>query len=83
MSAMDAVKFEQLVSEWLDAPERADLRERVETAAGASSALARLRDEWVRLDHLARAALPGVARVDWRRVKACLLHPLTEDDSSS
>jgi hypothetical protein len=62
---MDREIFEQLVSQWLDEPERDELRTQVEQAAAESDELARLWDEWLRLHQLVRDALPGTESVDW------------------
>jgi hypothetical protein len=73
---MNRETFEQLLSEWLDEPERDDLRARVEAALAETPALASIRDQWQRLDQLVRSAFPGGGRVDWshfrRRVDADL-----------
>jgi len=58
--------FEQLVSQWLDQPERQDLRAEVERAAAASPALKSLLDEWIRLDRLIRAPEHPAAGLDWK-----------------
>jgi hypothetical protein len=62
---MDREAFEQLVSEWLDQPERADLRARIEAAVVESPAFGRVRDEWLRFDRLIRGAGLHTGRVDW------------------
>lgn len=73
---MDRETFEQLVSEWLDEPQRDDLRARIEAALAETPALASIRDQWQRLDQIVRSAFPGGGRVDWshfrRRVDAGL-----------
>jgi len=66
---MDRETFEQLVSEWLDQPERDDLRRRVAAAEAESPGLERLKDEWVRLDQLVRRASAGIRHVDWHRFR--------------
>ena len=66
---MDREAFEQLVSEWLDQPERDDLRRRIAAAEAKSPELERLKDEWLRLDQLVRGASFGVDHVDWRRFR--------------
>lgn len=62
--------FKQLVSEWLDQPDRDDLRARIDAAADASAELAELRDEWLRLHRLVREGRPPVESVDWQRFRA-------------
>ena len=64
---MDRETFEQLLSAWLDEPQRDDLHRRIEAAVAESRELGRLRDEWLRLDRLVRGSLPRADRVDWRR----------------
>jgi len=66
---MDREAFEQLVSEWLDQPGRDDLRLRIEAALAESPALARVKDQWLRLDRLVRGALPGIEHLDWSRLR--------------
>jgi hypothetical protein len=66
---MDRETFEQLVCESLDQPERDDLRAAVEAAVKESPTLARLRDEWIRLDRLMRSAYRDLAIVDWARLR--------------
>jgi hypothetical protein len=66
---MNRETLEQLVSEWLDRPERDDLRAAVEAAVAESPALESVKDEWLRLDRLVRGASPGVAGVDWSRLR--------------
>jgi hypothetical protein len=66
---MDREAFEQLVSEWLDQPERGDLRARIDAAAAGLPAQAAVKDEWLRLDRLVRDACPSAGRVDWRRFR--------------
>jgi len=63
---MTVQEFEQLLSSWLDEPQRQDLAATVEHAAAANPALARLREQYVRLERLARS-LPG-PKVDWTRL---------------
>ncbi len=73
---MDCEAFEQLVSEWLDQPDCGDLRARVDAAAAQSPALARVKDEWLRLDQLIRAAGPSAGRVDWHRLRQRIVERL-------
>ena len=65
---MDPDTFEQLVSQWLDSPERHDLRAQIEAAAAKSEELVRLKNEWLRLDALVRSAAPSVEGLDWNRL---------------
>ena len=64
---MDREAFEQLVSEWLDRPHDAELRARVRVAVERSPDLARLLDEWTRLDRLVRDSSAAPLNVDWKR----------------
>lgn len=57
--------FEQLVSEWLDDRENAELRHRIDAATARDASLARLFDEWERFDALLRANAPEAGGVDW------------------
>ncbi len=66
---MDREVFEQLVSEWLDQPGRDDLRRKIDQAAAESPELARLRDEWLRLDALTRGATRSANDVRWDRLR--------------
>lgn len=61
---MNRAAFEQLVSEWLDRPGRADLRARVEAALREKPALARVLERWRHLNQLLQAALPSLSGVD-------------------
>ena len=65
---MDRERFGQLVSEWLDEPQRADLRTQIDAAAAGDAELARYRDELARIDAFVRATRHGLSRVDWQRV---------------
>ena len=62
---MEREAFEQLVSQWLDQPDRADLRERIDLAVAADPELRALLDEWLRLDRVIRAAAHASHTVDW------------------
>lgn len=66
---MDRETFEQLVNQWLDQPERADLRERIDLAVATRADLRVLLDEWIRLDRLIRGANLAPAAVDWIRLR--------------
>ncbi len=61
--------FENLLSAWLDDPQNAELLAQVSAAADSSAALGRLRDEWLRVAELLRAAGESAARVDWARLQ--------------
>jgi hypothetical protein len=76
---MDREAFEQLVSAWLDQPQRDDLRLQIEAAVAESRELARVRDEWLRLDRLVRSCLPGVDGIDWRRLQEHIAAALAPD----
>ncbi len=76
---MDREAFEQLVSEWLDQPERDDLRRRIAAAEAKSPGLERLKDEWVRLDQLVRRVSSGVCHVDWHRFRQGIDQGLAPD----
>jgi hypothetical protein len=56
---MSLEEFEQLLSEWLDEPQRADLVERMEAAVAESPALSHERQKWLSIDRAVRAALPS------------------------
>jgi hypothetical protein len=71
-------EFEQLVSRWLDEPQREDLKAAVERAVAGSDELARLRDQWQRLGELIRAAALEPAGVDWQRLRRRILSALRE-----
>jgi hypothetical protein len=78
---MDRAAFEQLVSEWLDQPERDDLRTKVTAAAAQSSELERLKNEWVRLDQLVRNTPAGVDSIDWTAFQERIGQRLDADDA--
>ncbi len=75
---MNREEFEQLVSRWLDEPQREDLKAAVERAVAGSAELTRLRDQWRRLDELIRAAAVEPAGVDWPRLRRRILSALCE-----
>ncbi|MBU0639098.1 MAG: hypothetical protein KKB50_09560 [Planctomycetes bacterium] len=75
---MQPEAFEQLVSQWLDEPQDAELHARIDAAAADSVELARLRDEWTRLDRLIRAARPTGLTVAWSRQKQRVMRELAE-----
>lgn len=62
--------FEQLVSEWLDDRENAELRRRIDAAMADDASLARLLDEWERFDAVLRANAPEAGGVDWTHQQA-------------
>ena len=62
---MDRDTFEQLVNQWLDQPEREDLRERINLAIAADAELRKLFEEWVRFDRVLRGATQLPKAVDW------------------
>jgi hypothetical protein len=66
---MDRETFEQLVSKWLDEPERDDLRTRIDAALAQTPALASVKDQWQRLDQLVHSAFPDAGRVEWSRFR--------------
>lgn len=66
---MNREAFEQLVSAWLDEPQREDLKAALERAAAGSEELAHLLDQWRRLDQLIRAPALAPSRVDWQRLR--------------
>lgn len=63
---MDRETFEQLVSQWLDQPDREDLRERIDLAVAADPELRTLLDGWVRFDRALRDATQASHAVDWK-----------------
>lgn len=66
---MNPDAFENLLSAWLDDPQNAELLRQVSAAAESSESLRRLRDEWLRVDALLRAAGDCDARVEWVRLQ--------------
>lgn len=67
---MDRATFEQLLSEWLDQPDCAELGARVEAAIQEQADFARVRDEWLRLGQLlGRFARTAPNNVDWQRLR--------------
>ncbi|GEM_PF-1485442 len=71
---MDSDQFEQLLSRWLDEPQREDLRRRIETYCAQSPDFRDVYEAWMRVDALIRA--PGqdvLAAVDWPRFRARVL----------
>ncbi len=75
-------EFEQLVSAWLDEPERLDLRERIEAAVAAHPAYAALLAEWRAFDEKLRAQAPAPGAIDWRRVEQRVSGAIDRDDSA-
>jgi len=67
---MDREAFEQLVSAWLDEPDRADIRARLDAAAAEDSEFARLREQSVRLDRSLREVAATPLPVAWSRLAA-------------
>ena len=65
---MDRETFGQLVSAWLDEPQRDDLRAQIDAAAAGDAELARYRDELTRVDELVRAGRGELPLVDWQLV---------------
>lgn len=79
---MDIEAFEQLVSQWLDQRDDDELRARV-AAASRDPALARIRDDWLRLDVALRNANPGLGeRVIWNRLHERITEQVVLADSS-
>lgn len=78
---MDRETFEQLVSQWIDQPERADLRSQIDAAASESGELNRLKEEWLRLGRLLRYAPPSLDRVDWPRFQQRVVAAIEQDDA--
>lgn len=62
-------KFERLLSDWMDEPHNAGLAQALAAAAEADPRLARVRDEWLRLDALLRAYRAENERVDWQHFR--------------
>ena len=61
--------FEQLVSEWLDRPAKADLRARVVRAIRRNRKLTGVLKEWIRLQKLVRSAVRAPTSVEWAELK--------------
>jgi hypothetical protein len=80
---MDREAFEQLVSTWLDEPEREDLHARIDAAVAGSAELAQLREAWLRLDRLVRQGAAGVERVDWERLRSRIVAAAETGDALS
>jgi len=66
---MDREAFEQLVSAWLDQPERPELRARIDAALAETPELGGVLAAWLRLDELVHSATPPVAGLDWSQVR--------------
>ena len=62
---MNRDAFEQLVSAWLDEPERTDLQRQVEEAVRLAPELASVLAEWRRFDEAFRGQAPGMRGIDW------------------
>lgn len=60
-------EFERLLSDWLDEPLRADLREIIENAAAGSPDLAAIRDDWRRVHALTWDKPIELLRIDWEQ----------------
>lgn len=60
-------EFERLLSDWLDEPLRADLREIIENAAADNPELAAIRDDWRRVHALAWDKPIELLRIDWEQ----------------
>jgi hypothetical protein len=73
---MDQEQFEQLVSQWLDEPDRPTLRAAIRDAIAELPARAALRDQYVRLNELLWEALHAVPAVDWVELKQQILAEL-------
>lgn len=61
--------FEQLVSAWLDEPQREDLRRQIEQTAASDPQWARELDEWQRFEALLARRLPDLPALDWSRLQ--------------
>lgn len=64
---MKTGEFENLIGEWLDEPQRADLAARIDAAVAADPALARERERLTRLHRLVAQSLSGAPRIDEAR----------------
>ncbi len=60
-------EFERLLSDWLDEPLRADLREIIENAAAENPELAAIRDDWRRVHALTWDKPIELFRIDWEQ----------------
>ena len=69
---MDRQVFEQLVSAWLDQPDRDALRALVHDAVREDPALLPLLKQWLRLHKHVRTALPEPPGVAWDHFRAQL-----------
>jgi hypothetical protein len=67
---MDREAFEQLVSAWLDEPERGELRARIEAAVRDDPELLVIWDDWRRVAEVLGRMPPVVQQVDWPRWSA-------------
>ena len=74
---MDREAFEQLVSEWLDQPQRDDLRVLLEQALADNPAWVGLRREYTQLDRLIKQATSKMPAVDWPLLKRRIMAELT------
>ena len=66
---MQPEQFEQLLSAWLDEPQREDLRQQIEAAVAATPEFGQLRDEWVHLHHLILGQATVSPALDWSRLQ--------------
>ena len=69
---MDRQVFEQLVSAWLDQPERGELRALIQDAVRENPARSALLKQWLRLWKHVRTALPEPPGVAWDHFRAQL-----------
>ena len=66
---MDREAFEQLVSAWLDHPQRSDLRVRIDATCAEDPQLARVLHQYTQLERLLRDAAAHSPPVAWDRLK--------------
>jgi hypothetical protein len=80
---MDRDAFEQLVSAWLDEPERTDLQRQVEEAVRLEPELAALLAEWRRFDEVFRSQAPELRGVDWAKLEGHISAAIDAADTST
>lgn len=80
---MNPRDYEILLSDWLDQPHDANLQSEVEHAARHNPGLARLRDEWIRLNTLVNRTTSLPVQLDWDALRNDTLHRINEHTTSN